>query len=211
MMAKLKIGITGNIGSGKSTFCNFVKIKNFNIVDADSEAKNILAEDVNVKTQIIKLFGEESYIDGNPNIDFLAKNIFVSPENVKKINSIVHPATINRINEKMNQILECSELVFVESALIFEANIDDIFDYIILISASDENKIIRVKERDNIDDEEIKRRLDNQMSEAFKKQNSDFVIENNSSFDEFKIKSELILNTIVALTFCNNNNELEIE
>lgn len=210
-MAKLKIGITGNIGSGKSTFCSFVKSKNFNIIDADSEAKNILVDDINVKSKIIKLFGEESYIDGNPNIDFLAQNVFVSPENVKKINAIVHPATINRIIDKMNQTFETSDLVFVESALIFEANIDEVFDYIILITASDENKIVRVKERDNLDDEEIKRRLENQMSESFKKQNSDFIIENNSSLDDFKIKSELILNTIVALTFCNNINELEIE
>lgn len=210
-MAKLKIGITGNIGSGKSTFCNFVKSKNFNIVDADYEAKNILAEDVNVKSKIIKLFGEESYIEGNPNIDFLAKNVFISPENVKKINSIVHPVTIDRINAKMNQILETNELVFVESALIFEANIDDIFDYIILITANDDVKITRVKERDNINEEEIQRRLENQMSESFKKQNSDFIIENNSSLNDFKIKSEFILNTIVALTFCNNINELEIE
>lgn len=210
-MAKLKIGITGNIGSGKSTFCNFVKRKNFNVVDADFEAKNVLAEDINVKSKIIKLFGEESYIDGKPNIDFLAQNVFTSPENVKKINSIVHPATINRINFKMDNILQTNEVVFVESALIFEANIDDIFDYIILIVASDENKFNRVKERDNLDEEEIKRRLENQMPESQKKQNSDFVIENNGSLDDFNVKSELILNTIIALTFCNNTNELETE
>lgn len=199
-MAKLKIGITGNIGTGKSTFCSFLKEQGFNIIDADSEAKLVLNSDEKVKNEIIRLFGKESYIENEPNIKFLAEKVFNSQENVKKMNKIVHPATIKNINKKMELELKNRNIVFVESALIFEAGIDELFNYIILITAEDSKKIERVVERDGVDEEEVRRRLENQLSESFKKENSDFTIENNGDIKGFISKSELILNIIRTIS-----------
>lgn len=202
-MKKLKIAVTGNIGAGKSTVCEFLKKLNYDIIDADSVAKSILNSDPEVRKNICNAFGEESYKNGELNIEYLAENVFISKENVKRINAIVHPPTIKSIEELMNEKLKTTDLIFTESALIFESGIEELFDYIILIASSDELKFKRVSERDNLDEEEIKRRMENQMSENFKRENSDFVIENNGDLNDLESKVNLIINIIKSISLNN--------
>ncbi|NLT50321.1 MAG: dephospho-CoA kinase [Ignavibacteria bacterium] len=192
-MKKIKIGITGGIGSGKSELCKYYTEKGEKVIFADIVAKNILSGNKTVQKKIIELFGKDSFEDGNPNLKYLAENIFKNEKNVKKMNSVVHPAAIDEIQKQMRLQLEKSDIVFVESALIYEAGMENLFDFILAISAPDNLRIERVAERDDADPEEIKLRINNQLSEEFKVQNADFVIHNNSTIDELYKKAEFFL------------------
>lgn len=199
-MKKLKIAVTGGIGTGKSLFCEILEEKNFKVVKADNIAKELLATDKKIKQDIVKAFGEQSFTDEGPDVKYLAEKVFVDPEKVKKINAIIHPATILKINELMDEILKTDDFAFVESALIYEANMEDLFDYVIAVTASEETRFNRVMERDSVSKEEIERRMENQMSEQFKKDSADFSIDNNGTVEELKGKTDFLLNLINALS-----------
>ncbi|MBI9070291.1 MAG: dephospho-CoA kinase [Melioribacteraceae bacterium] len=201
MNNKLKVAITGGIGSGKTVFSKMIEEAGYNVIKADEVAKNILVEDESVKNKIISFFGIDSYNDEGLNIEYLAEKVFIDSGNVKKINSIVHPVTIKKMMSLLDAENEKTGVAFCESALIFEANREDMFDYVIVVSADEETRIKRVMERDNISEEEILRRMDNQISEEEKKRNSDFTIINNGTLEELKQKSEFIINLLKTLSF----------
>ena len=96
----LKIGITGGIGSGKSTFCKFLESKNYVVINADSLAKELLATNENIKQKIVEAFGPGSYKNGMPDKKYLAEKVFSDSQNVFRINSIIHPVVIERINDE---------------------------------------------------------------------------------------------------------------
>lgn len=196
---KLKVGITGSIGSGKSLFCKYLRESKFQVIDADDTAKNILASNVTVQKKIIKTFGEQSYLNGKLNKKFLAEKVFSDPENVNKINSIVHPETIKKINNLADQVLIKEKIVFVEAALIYEANMEKLFDYVVLITA---NEIIR-KERkikyNNFTEEEFIKRNLNQIKDEEKRKRADFVFENDEGMKELKQKADLLLRILHSL------------
>ena len=195
-MKKIKVGITGGIGTGKSTLCEIIKSKGYTVLSADDIAKEIMANDSSVKDLIKSEFGNEAYIDEKINTKFLAEKVFNDEQNIMIINSIVHPPTISKMNEEMNTALQNDKLVFAESALIFEAEFETIFDFIILVTANEENKIKRVMQNKKLTKEEVKKRIANQMPDDEKRKGSDFVIENNSTLDEFKIKADFVLSLI---------------
>jgi len=190
---KLSIGITGNIGSGKSTFCNFIKTQNYPVINADELAKKILTEDEHVKKKIIKSFGEESYADGILNKTYLAQNVFSNPAKVLKINSIVHPILIEQNKKLVNKLFEKSRLVFTEAALIYEADMEAEFDYVVLVSAVLENRKNRVTASGKLSEEEFLRRDSNQIPEEEKKKRADFIFENNGSESDLKSKADFLL------------------
>jgi dephospho-CoA kinase len=97
MPPKIKIGVTGGIGGGKTSFCNFLIQKGYIVLSADSLAKEILIRDKEVREKIIKNFGKETYTNGVLNNKYLAEKVFSNPESVKKINKIVHPKVISEI------------------------------------------------------------------------------------------------------------------
>ncbi len=193
---KLKIAITGGIGTGKSVIAGLFKDQGYTVISADDVAKEILANDLSVREQIIREFGSESFKEGKPDFKYLAEKVFAIPENVKKINGIIHPPTIQKINVLMNDALEKNNLVFVEAALIFEANMEDLFDYIILVTSDKEKQIERVKERNKLSESEIVKRMENQFPENIKRAKADFIIENNSSLEELEKRALFVLNLL---------------
>ena len=99
----MKIAITGNIGSGKSTFARFAEKAGFPVLKADDISKNILETDEKVQALVIKEFGDNSFIDGKPNKNFLAKEVFSDPIKLQKLESILHPRVIKSlINQLKN-------------------------------------------------------------------------------------------------------------
>ena len=198
-MKKLRIGITGGIGSGKSKFCEVAKSLGYKVLLADEISKDILANDSDVKKEIIESFGASSFIDNAPNKKFLAEQVFSNPEQLLKINSILHPPTLSRINKLMDEYLKTDNLVFVESALIYEIEIEEMFDYVVLVTATDENKIKRVSERSGLSAEEIKKRIDNQLTDDEKKGWADFTLENNGTEQDFANKCGFIINLLKSL------------
>ncbi len=200
-MKKLKIGITGGIGSGKTEFCKVIQQEGFPVLFADDIAKYLMASDTGVQSKILEAFGSGSYKNGVLQREFLSSIVFPEPEKLAKLNAIVHPAVIRESEILMGNLLEQHNLVFYEAALIFEAEMDFLFDYIILLTAGDNNKIDRIARRDNVSEEKIRLRMQNQMSDELKKEKADLIIENDGSIEDLqsKVKFALsILSTIPA-------------
>jgi dephospho-CoA kinase len=189
----IKIGITGGIGSGKSEFCKYLKSKKFIVINADNLSKELLANDKNIKDQIIETFGTESYKNNKPDKKYLAEIVFSEPENVYKINSILHPVVIEEITKLIENHSVKEKIIFVEAALIYEAEMEDLFDYVVLITAEKKIRMQRKAKNDNMSEEEFLKRNENQVPDSEKKKAADFVFENNSSIDELQKKADILL------------------
>ncbi len=190
---KLKIAITGGIGSGKSAFSKFILEKDYPVINVDDVSKEILVTDKNVKLKVEKEFGKESFKNGNINKQFLAEKIFSNPYNVIKINSIVHPIVIEKVNILISEKLKDSDIVFAEAALIYEAEMEKFFDYVVLITAEDRLRLNRKVQFNNLTKEQFLKRDENQIPDTEKKKRADFVFENNGSLDDLKMKADLLL------------------
>lgn len=196
-MSSLAIGITGGIGSGKSSVAKIISKEGYSVLNADDIAKSLMVNNKSISENIKNTFGNESYIDGKLNRKFLAKEVFNNPKKIKKLNSIVHPPMISFIDDEIQKLEDKNEnLIFVEAALIFEAKMDELFDYILLVTADEELRIERTVERDKAERSEVESRIKNQMSEEDKKGISDFTIENNSSLQELKQRTHFILSLL---------------
>lgn len=196
---KLKIAVTGGIGSGKSEFCNYLNSKGLPVISADKEAKELLANDASVREKIISIFGKDSYKGNTVNTKYLAEKVFSDPQKVIKINSIIHPRVIKKIKGMMNSLLQQHSMVFVEAALIYEAEMEDIFDYVILITAGDNEKIHRIQMRDKSTEESIRQRMENQIPDEIKKDWADFTFENNSGLQELHAKADFLITILRSI------------
>jgi len=196
---KLKIGITGSIGSGKSTFCNFISEKGYPVIKADDLSKDILKDDKEVKQKVVKEFGKESFFNNEINKKFLAEKIFSDPENVVKINFILHPKVIKKIEELTDDYFKEHNIVFTEAALIYEADMESLFDYVVLITSDYEIRKMRAINEGKLSEEDFNKRNENQIKDEEKKKRADFVFENNGSKGELKQKVDLFITILMGL------------
>ena len=185
----LKIGLTGGIGSGKSTVASIFEVLGIPVYYADDAAKKLMNTDQNLQKQIIKHFGIDSYINGKLNRPFLAEAVFSDPVKTKLINSIIHPATIADAEKWFRE--RQGPYAVKEAALIFEANAEKNLDLIIGVSATYELRLQRVMLRDGINKEAVEIRMQNQMDENKKMESCDFVLNNN--------EKELLIPQVLAL------------
>jgi len=192
-MKKFKVAITGGIGAGKSKVSDFLMKEGFPVLRADDIAKDLMQNNADVKKLIIQEFGDESYKDGKLNKKYLSDKIFNDEDNVDKINAIVHPIVMEKINELCEKEFSISNLVFVEIPLLFESELQDFFDYTILVFADEDIRIKRTIERGNISEADVKKRMQFQIPDEEKKDKVDFVIENNSSIEDLENRTKLIL------------------
>ena len=201
MKKKLKIAITGGIGSGKSSVSKIIESLGFPVIKADDVAKELMLKNGSIKKKIIKLFGKESFTEKGINTKYLADNVFSNKEKVGKINSIIHPAIIKKIEEISKKLFEKYDLVFIESALVYEAKIQKLFDYIILIYTEEEIRIERKIKNNSLTKHEIEKRMSFQIPDEKKTDRAHFVIDNSSTFDKLESRTkfviELIKSTIV--------------
>lgn len=172
----LKIGLTGGIGSGKSTVSKIFEILGIPVFNADHAARKIMNEDKELKKEIIKLFGKDAYIKEQLNKDLIAKIVFNDVQTLDKLNAIVHPLTIAKAEQWMNS--QTTFYVIKEAALMFESNAASNLDYIIGVYAPLNLRIQRVIKRDGVQKEEIIRRINRQIDEEIKMKLCDFVITN---------------------------------
>lgn len=189
----MKIGITGGIGSGKSHVSKIIEEAGYTVLNADDIAKQIMVEDESVRELIISTFGDESYSDKKLNRSHIASKAFSSVENLLKLNSIAHPPMVFEINELMNAELKKSKMVFVEAALIFEAEVDEILEHVLLVTADETTRISRIMKRDNLSEAEIRDRMKFQIPENEKENLADFTIKNNSTLADLEMKTKMFL------------------
>lgn len=134
------IGITGGIGSGKSTIAKELARQGFAVYDCDQEAKRIIAEDAHVQAAIISLLGNEAFANGRYNTAYVAQRVFAEPELLERLNHIVHPAVRRDIEQRQPD--------FVESAILYEAGLDTLCDKVVVVDAPEDIRIARTIARD---------------------------------------------------------------
>ena len=185
----LRVGLTGGIGSGKSTASNFFESFGSFVINADEEAKNLLSSSDTVQHELISEFGTDIIdVSGQINKTKLARVAFQDEEHQQRLNSVIHPYIYNIIDDQFNQILNEGkfDIFVVDGALIFESGYDVHMDYIIVVTALLKNRMERAVARETLSREEILKRIDLQWPEEEKVNLADFVIHNDGSENELK-------------------------
>ncbi len=172
----LRVGITGGIGSGKTTVARIFEVLGIPVYYADDAAKRIMSEDELLKAAIIGHFGKEAYIKGQLNRQYLGDIVFKDKQKLAILNSLVHPATIR--NSKTWMQKQTAPYAIREAALIFESGVQAQLDYIIGVSAPLELRMQRAMKRDNLSRQQISERMDRQINETIKMRLCDFIIIN---------------------------------
>lgn len=172
----LRIGLTGGIGSGKSTVARIFIVLGIPVYNADDAAKRLMTEDEELKNKIINLFGEESYTKGVLNRKYLSSLVFNDKEKLKLLNSLVHPATIKDAIEWMKK--QNAPYTIKEAALIFESGFNKLLDFVIGVKAPLSLRIERTMQRDKVTTAQVEARIKLQMAEEEKMNLCDFIIVN---------------------------------
>jgi dephospho-CoA kinase len=185
----LKIGLTGGIGSGKSTVAKIFELLGIPVYYADTAAKHLMNNNEALKAKIIENFGNDSYVNGQLNKSFISQVVFSDSDKANLFNTFVHPVTIADANTWMQQ--QKAPYAIKEAAILFEANAQKELDLVIGVSSPLELRLKRVMQRDGIDENAVMVRIKKQMDQAEKMKLCDFVIENN--------ETELLIPQVIAL------------
>ena len=172
----LKIGLTGGIGSGKSTVAGIFKVLGIPVFDADTNARQLMETDEELKTAIVALFGSRAYTGGQLNRKWIADIVFNDPFQLEKLNQLVHPAAMSAGEKWASE--QHAAYVIKEAALFFEAGSAAGMDYIIGVFAPQHIRINRVMKRDGLSREDVTGRMKRQIQEEIKMRLCDFVIMN---------------------------------
>lgn len=172
----LKAGITGGIGSGKSTVCQVFETLGIPVFYADAAAKYLMEKDEQIRQQIIALFGEEAYQNGHLNRSHISKIVFADKEKLTRLNAITHPAVIQYGETWMKK--QNSPYTLKEAAIFFESGSNKKMDVMIGISAPLQLRIQRTMLRDQISEAAVLERISKQMNEEEKMQLCDYIIIN---------------------------------
>ena len=187
---KVIIGITGVIGSGKSTAAEFFCSHGYPLVNADRIGHQVLKNN-NVKNKIVAEFGSVILESGEINRKKLADIVFEDKNKLLNLNQIVHPIIVDQIKNRVNKI--DASMVFIDAALLLDWNMDKFCDEVILITADEATLINRLSSHRNYSVEQAKSRIE---AQGFTKEKADYIITNNSTKEEFYIKLEKILHQI---------------
>ena len=185
----LKIGITGGIGSGKSTVARVFETLGIPVYFADDAAKRILNENEELKAQIINHFGQESYKNNSLNRSYIASIVFSNQEKLDLLNALTHPLTIADANAWFEK--QKAPYAIKEAALLFESGAAEGLDYVIGVEAPRAIRIKRIMQRDNLLATDVEKRIAKQLQEEIKMKLCDFVIKND--------ERELVIPQVLAL------------
>ena len=192
----LKVGITGGIGSGKSTVSRFFSELGVPVYDSDQRAKSLMQHDDSIIIKIKKEFGDDSYLNNVLNRSHIAEIVFKNELKLKQLNAIVHPVVRTDFNNWLSQNSN-ARFVIKEAAIMIESGAYKDLDKLIVVNANREQKIKWIKKRDHLLLEDIENRIQNQLSDKMRNQYADFIIENNSSKKELKQQVLSIYNKLV--------------
>lgn len=193
----LKVGITGGIGSGKSTVSYFFSELGVPVYDSDQRAKSLMQHDDSIIIKIKKEFGDDSYLNNVLNRSHIAEIVFKNELKLKQLNAIVHPVVRTDFNNWLSQNSN-ARFVIKEAAIMIESGAYKDLDKLIVVNANREQKIKWIKKRDHLLLEDIENRIQNQLSDKIRNQYADFIIENNSSKKELKQQVLSIYNKLIV-------------
>jgi dephospho-CoA kinase len=179
MSRRLKLGVTGGIGSGKTTVCRIFNVLGIPVFSADMEAKVIMDSDEPVMKKINALTGRDMYSAGSLDRIKMAMLIFNDRELLEKINKIIHPEVMKRFQEW--EKLQDTAYVILEAAILFESGASKILDRVITVTAPVEERINRVVQRNKLTREQVIERVNNQSDDLYKTSLSDYVISNSEN------------------------------
>jgi dephospho-CoA kinase len=173
------LGITGGIGSGKSTVSKIFEVLDIKIYQSDDMAKYLMENDNQLISSIINSFGAESYIDGKINKEYISKNVFYDKEKLKIINNLVHPVVINDFN-KWCLINKNEKILIKEAALLFASKSYKELDFIIYVYAEKKLRISRILKRDSYrTKDQIEHIIKSQLTDKESFEKADYILENN--------------------------------
>ena len=196
----LRIGLTGGIGSGKSTASNFFELFGSFVINADEEAKKILSSNETVQHELISEFGTDIIdVSGEINKAKLARVAFQDEDHQQRLNSVIHPYIYNSIDNHFNDVLKDGkfDIFIVDGALIFESGYDVHMDYIVVVTALLKNRMERALARETLSREEILKRIELQWPEEEKVNLADFVIHNDGSEEDLKNNVKILIEKLI--------------
>ena len=191
------IGLTGGIGSGKSSVLEIFKKIGISTYNADESAKKLISSDKKIIYSIKQLFGEDIYDKNELNSKLVSKIVFNDKEKLKSLNSIIHPAVAIDFDNFCFKHRDETYIV-KEAAIIFETKTENLFNKIIYVKAPKEIRVDRVMQRDNLSRDDVLNRIQNQINETSIIDKCDFIIDN-INFSELEEKVIEIHNTLISL------------
>ncbi|WP_299368537.1 dephospho-CoA kinase [Winogradskyella sp.] len=192
------VGLTGGIGSGKTTIAKYFESFGIPIYIADKEAKALMNRSKVIKRKLVELFGPSAYKKNELNREYLASKIFSDKSLLSKMNAIVHPKVASHFKRWLKK--QKAPYVIKEAAIIFENNLEYQYDYIITVTADKDLRIERVMRRDDVSAEKVKSIIRNQLSDKEKVEKSDFIIENNDLETSKKQAQEIHQNILKKIS-----------
>ena len=196
----LRVGLTGGIGSGKSTASNFFELFGSFVINADEEAKKILSSNETVQHELISEFGTDIIdVSGEINKAKLARVAFQDEDHQQRLNSVIHPYIYNSIDDHFNDVLKDGkfDIFIVDGALIFESGYDVHMDYIVVVTALLKNRMERALARQTLSREEILKRIELQWPEEEKVNLADFVIHNDGSEEDLRNNVKILIEKLI--------------
>lgn len=190
-----KIGLTGGIGSGKTTIAHILEAMSYPVYYSDVRSKKLCDQDEGIRSQLILLCGEKAYEDGHLNRPYLSECIFSNPELRIKVNEIIHPVVRNDFEAWTAQ--QTSPLIFNEAAILFETGAYQQFDAVVLVCAPINQRIERVMLRDLCDKTSVESRIQSQWPEEQKRKLANYCIENDG-IHSILIQVEGILTSLLS-------------
>ena len=192
------IGITGGIGSGKSTIAQGLREMGYAVYDTDSEAKRLIVEDVHVRQQIEQLFGSEVYKDGVYQTALVAQRVFADHSLLAKLNTIVHPAVRADIERRVSghanrksRFGNQKNLFFIECAILYQAGFDSLCDKVVAVTAPEDVRLQRVIARDHSSSDKVLARMRAQQAEEIL-QRADIIINNDGQTSILTLCEEIL-------------------
>ncbi|AQW90278.1 dephospho-CoA kinase [Elizabethkingia anophelis] len=191
------IGLTGGIGSGKTTVARFIEEMGYPVYNSDTRAKDLVNESADLKSAIIQLLGKQAY-DENGLYDrkYVGSVVFSNDELLKQLNAIIHPAVNKDFHDWVKK--QSREIIFKETALLFELKLNLQCDKSVLVTADESIRIKRVMDRDAKTYREVEKVIDNQMPERKKIRLADYIIENNSDMQHLRLNTEKIMANLIS-------------
>lgn len=186
---KLRVGVTGGIGSGKSSVCKVFNALGIPVFEADEEARKITETDNHVRERLNEIAGTDLYNTGSLNRKLLASLIFNNRDMLQEVNRLIHPVVFKTFNEWA--LLQDAPYVIMEAAILFESGGDKLVDKVVVVTAPDKERIERVTSRSGMSTREVSDRIRNQFTQKEISSRADYVISNGDS--------DLILPAIIEI------------